>query len=110
MDWTATLLAVGGATPDPGYPLDGLDLLPLCRGERVRLERTLFWRTRLADAARRGRWKYLRADGDEALFDIPADPGEAADLAAYEPATLTSLRAEFHTWDARMLPRPAVSE
>ena len=54
MDWTATLLAVGGATPDPGYPLDGRDLSPLCRGEPARFDRTIFWRTRLEDAARRG--------------------------------------------------------
>jgi arylsulfatase A-like enzyme len=109
MDWTATLLAIGGATPDPAYPLDGLDLLPLCRGEPVHFDRTIFWRTILEDAARRGRWKYLRTDRHESLFDIPRDPSEAADLAAYEPKTLTSLGAAFREWNAQMLPRPAAA-
>jgi arylsulfatase A-like enzyme len=106
MDWTATLLAVGGATPDPAYPLDGRDLSPLCAGEPARFDRTIFWRTHLEDAARRGRWKYLRTDSDESLFDIPRDPGEGADLSAYEPETLTALRAEFRAWQKQMLPRP----
>jgi arylsulfatase A-like enzyme len=106
MDWTATLLAVGGATADPAYPLDGLDLSPLLRGEPLPLERTLFWRTSLEDAARRGKWKYLRAEGSESLFDLRVDPGEGANLAPYEPETLTALRAEFEGWNKRMLPRP----
>jgi arylsulfatase A-like enzyme len=109
MDWTATLLAVGGATPDPAYPLDGRDLSPLCRGEPARFERTIFWRTRQEDAARRGRWKYLRTGTDESLFNIPRDPGEGADLAQYEPETLASLRAEFREWNKQMLPRPPAS-
>jgi arylsulfatase A-like enzyme len=110
MDWTATLLALGGATPDPAYPLDGVDLLPLCRGEPVRFDRMLFWRTRREDAARRGRWKYLRTERGESLFDIPSDPGEAADLAAYEPETLASIRSDFAKWSKRMLPRPPAPE
>jgi arylsulfatase A-like enzyme len=109
MDWTATLLRVGGATPDPSYPLDGLDLSPLWRGKPAGFDRTLFWRTRQADAARRGRWKYLRTDGDERLFDIPRDPGEGADLGAYEPGILSALRAEFDEWNRGMLPRPTAS-
>lgn len=109
MDWTATLLAVGGATPDPGYPLDGLDLSSLCRGKPAHFDRTLFWRTLEEDAARRGGWKYWRGEGEEALFDISRDPGEAADLAAYDPETLTALRAEFRGWNNQMLPRPPTS-
>jgi arylsulfatase A-like enzyme len=107
MDWTATLVAVGGATPDPQYPFDGVDLSMLCRGEPIRVERTLFWRTSLEDAARRGPWKYLKSAGVESLYDVATDPGERSDRAAYEPETLASLRDEFQHWDAEMLPRPA---
>ncbi len=107
MDWTATLLAVGGATPDSAYPLDGLDLSPLCRGRPVSFDRTLFWRTSREDAARASRWKYLRTEGQDSLFDIPRDPGESADLSAYEPERLNGLRDAFKKWNAGMLPRPA---
>jgi arylsulfatase A-like enzyme len=109
MDWSATMLALGGASADPQYPLDGVDLLPLCQGRPVHLDRSLFWRTREQDAARQGAWKYLRVERDQLLFDIPNDPGERADLAAYQPDKLAELRDQFRGWDARMLPRPAPS-
>jgi arylsulfatase A-like enzyme len=109
MDWTATLIAVAGATPDPAYPLDGRDLSPVFRGEQAGFDRTVFWRTRAEDAARRGRWKYLRTKDGESLFDIPPDPGEVADLSPYEPGTLKLLRAEYEEWNRHMLPRPAPS-
>jgi arylsulfatase A-like enzyme len=106
MDWTATMLALGGARPDPRYPLDGVDLLPLCQGKPVHLDRSLFWRTLQEDAARQGAWKYLRTGKDELLFDIPTDPGERADLAAYQPEKLAGLREQFRQWNAQVLPRP----
>jgi arylsulfatase A-like enzyme len=106
MDWTATLMAIGGATPDPAYPLDGRDLSPLLRGEPAGFDRTLFWRTREEKAARRGRWKYLSTGSDEWLFDIPRDAGEHANLAPYQPGTLKSLREEFQEWNKQMLPLP----
>ena len=107
MDWTATMLALAGAEPHPAYPLDGVDLTPLCLGKAGTFDRALFWRTRAQDAARRGRWKYLRIEGDEMLFDIPNDPGESADLDIYQPRALTSLQEEFRQWSDRMLPRPS---
>ena len=109
MDWTATMLAVGGAAQDPRYPLDGVDLLPLCRGQPVHFDRTLFWRTLREDAVRAGAWKYLRTAKDELLFDIPRDPGERADLAPYEPKKMAQMRELFRDWNARMLPRPAAT-
>jgi arylsulfatase A-like enzyme len=109
MDWSATMLAVGGASADPRYPLDGVDLLPLCQGRRVHRDRTLFWRTREQEAVRQGGWKYLRIGDDELLFDIPNDPGERANLNVYQPEILTSLREQFIRWNAQMLPRPAAA-
>jgi arylsulfatase A-like enzyme len=106
MDWTTTMLALGEASADPRYPLDGVDLVPLCRGGPVQLDRTLFWRTQKEEAVRRGGWKYLRSGKDELLFDIPNDPGERADLAAYQPEKLAQLRGQFREWNAQMLPRP----
>jgi arylsulfatase A-like enzyme len=107
MDWSATMLALGGASADPRYPLDGVDLLPLCQGRPVQMDRTLFWRTREEEAAREKAWKYLRIGEGELLFDISNDPGERADLAAYHPEQLTRLRNQFHRWNGEMLPRPA---
>ena len=75
MDWAATMLALGGATADPGYPLDGVDLVPLCRGQQVNLDRTLFWRTLQEEAVRRGPWKYLKNRKGRAAVRHPQRPG-----------------------------------
>jgi arylsulfatase A-like enzyme len=44
MDWTATILAVANAKPDPAFPLDGINLLPVCTGEKKIADRTFYWR------------------------------------------------------------------
>ena len=82
MDWTATILAATGTAPDPAFPLDGVDLLPVCTGARAPFDRTLFWRTDARQAARQGRWKYLKDGNAERLFDLSIDPGEKNDLRA----------------------------
>ena len=44
MDWSATLLAVTGTAADSSSPLDGEDLMAVCRAHGP-YDRTLFWRT-----------------------------------------------------------------
>jgi len=106
MDWTATILAVTGTSPDAAYPLDGDNLAPVCTGARAAYDRQLFWRTRAMDAARSGRWKYLRESGAEHLFDLTNDPGEKADVRAAHPDVFEGVKAAYQAWNARMLPRP----
>jgi arylsulfatase A-like enzyme len=107
MDWTATILAAAGASAHPDYPLDGVDLLPVARGERVTFERTLFWRNDVQSAARSGRWKYLKVDDKtERLFDLMTDEREQADSRAARPELFERLRAEYLKWDAQVLKRP----
>ena len=106
MDWTATMLAAGGAKADPHHSMDGEDLMPICRGTRAAYDRTLFWRTHSRDAARMGRWKYLKDSGKEHLFDLANDPGEKSDLQTKHPEILAEIRKRFAAWDSQMLPRP----
>ncbi|GGP95503.1 sulfatase-like hydrolase/transferase [Streptomyces roseolilacinus] len=107
-DWTATLLEVAGARPDPAHPLDGTSLAGyLLRGERLP-ERPLFWRVRGERALRLGDWKYHRGqDGRERLFHLASDQREQADRAAARPALLADLRARWERIDAGLLPYPA---
>ncbi|RKT05870.1 arylsulfatase A-like enzyme [Streptomyces sp. 3211.6] len=107
-DWTATLLEVAGARPDPAYPLDGVSLAGyLLRGEGI-AERDLFWRVRGERALRRGDWKYYRGrSGRDQLFDLAGDVREQADRAAAEPGRLAELRAAWEKTDAGLLPYPA---
>ena len=119
MDWTATILAAAGVKPDPNYPLDGINLLPIIRSASPRLPvspspalplsgspRLLFWRTSLQDAVLHGRWKYVRDGDQEYLFDLSLDEREQANFREMDPPTFTRLRDEFKKWDATVLPRP----
>jgi arylsulfatase A-like enzyme len=107
MDWTATFLALAGGSAGEGYPLDGENVLPVITGEREPYERALFWRTRTRDAARIGRFKYVKDDGTERLYDLTVDLGEKADRKADEPAAFARLKTEYDAWAAQMLPRSA---
>jgi arylsulfatase A-like enzyme len=108
MDWSATMLALGGATPHPDYPLDGVSLQAVLRDPAATFERPLFWRMnhRGQRACRIGRWKYLRVDGHDYLFDIPADERERANLAARQPERLAALRQPGWTGRRRCRPIP----
>ncbi len=106
MDWTMTVLAATQTKADPNYPLDGDDLLPVIRGVRSVYDRALFWRTRKQDAARGGKWKYLREGKDEYLFDLSVDEREQADFKAQNPDTFERLRGEFRKWQSQVLKYP----
>ncbi|MER6164658.1 sulfatase family protein [Streptomyces violaceorubidus] len=107
-DWTATLLELGGARPDPAYPLDGHSLADYLLRGRELPERDLFWRVRGNRALRRGDWKYYRdAQGRDHLYDLAADAREQADLAADRPGLLAELKAAWERTDRELLPYPA---
>ena len=108
MDWSATLLELGGAQPAPDFAWDGVSLLPVLADATATFERPLFWRMnhRGQRAMRLGRWKYLRVDGHDYLFDISADERERANLAKREPERLAQMRQAWEDWDASMPPIP----
>lgn len=108
-DLTATILAATGTSFDPDYPPDGQNLIPLLRGKRKVLPRTLFWRyggaePRTQKAVRKGDWKYLNLAGQEYLFDLSTDLGENVDLKASHPKVFTHLRNQFEDWNSQVLP------
>jgi arylsulfatase A-like enzyme len=57
-------------------------------------------------ALRDGDWKYLRVDGHDYLFNIPADERERANHAGREPVRLAAMRAAWERWNASMPPIP----
>ena len=69
-------------------------------------ERTLFWRYKghAQQAARKGRFKYLKIEGNTFLFDVVADPLERANLKAREPAIFAELTSAWTKWNDAMLP------
>jgi arylsulfatase A-like enzyme len=104
MDLTATILSACGASP--ARPLDGVDLLPVLRGEQAMIERTFFWRVARSDrfqkACRRGKWKYVLDGQLPMLFDLEADVGERVDLGYRHPDKLRELAALHAAWEQEM--------
>ena len=109
MDWSATLLELGGAVPDPAYPIDGVSLQAVLRDAGQRFHRPLYWRMnhRSQRALRDGDWKYLMVDGHEYLFDLSADERERANRAKREPERLARMRDDWLAWNATVPPIPA---
>ena len=111
MDFVPTLLAAAGSTPDPRYPSDGENLLPVLTGEAPKRIRTLFWRQKNARQAAvlDGDWKYLKLAGKEHLFNLAFDAHEQANFKDREPKIFKRLKALWHDWNAQMLPYPPES-
>jgi arylsulfatase A-like enzyme len=108
MDWTATMLDIAGARADADHPLDGVSLAEVLRDPAHRFERHLFWRMnhRQQRACRMGRWKYLRVDGHDYLFDLSCDERERAHLGGHQPDRLARMRQAWEDWAATMPPIP----
>jgi arylsulfatase A-like enzyme len=117
IDVLPTLLAACGVAPPRDRRLDGVNLLPLLRGEAPGLPaRTLFVQWHRGDvpekyrafAARGPRYKLVQAAGATGdklpdplplqLFDIPNDPYEQHDLAARHPEIVAQLKREYEHW------------
>ncbi|OZI18733.1 twin-arginine translocation pathway signal protein [Bordetella genomosp. 9] len=108
MDWTATFLDAAGVGAAPGYPLDGVSLLPALRGHAPAVQRDLCWRMKHRDqrALIRGNWKFLQVEGIPYLFDLSRDERERANLRDREPGKLAELMEAWRAWDASLPPIP----
>jgi arylsulfatase A-like enzyme len=106
MDWMPTLLAAAGVPPDPAFPPDGMNLLPMLAQNVAPVERTLFWRYKAnaQRAARDGEYKYLKILDNTFLFNVVEDPMERANLKVRRKDIYDGLVAKWHAWNASMLP------
>ncbi len=111
MDWFSTLLAAAGVAASVDYPPDGVDLLPVLGGALKAVPRKLFWRykTNAQRAMRDGDFKYLKIQDNFFLFDVVADPRERGNLKDQHKDVFDRMEAEWHAWNASMLPEIADS-
>ena len=109
MDWSATMLELGGGKAHPDFPLDGVSLAPVLREPTQTFERPLYWRMnhRHQRALRWDNWKYLKVDEHEYLFDLSADERERANLAKRHPERFDAMRQAWLVWNASV---PAIPD
>ena len=109
MDWVATMFEAAQVAPDPEYPLDGVSLLPLFDHSSWQPQRKLYWRMahRKQRALLDGRWKYLRVDAHDYLFNLDHDERERANQATRDPQRLAAMREDWEAWAATMPGIPA---
>lgn len=103
MDLLPTLLAATGAQAPKGRKLDGVDLLPVLKGQSAPFARTVFWRFKRADrvrkAVRDGDLKYVLDSGQEELHDLAKDEREQRNLLADAPEDVRRLKAKLAAWE-----------
>ena len=114
MDLTATILAATATVAPPGHRPEGIDLLPILRGDSALADRQLFWRiatpNRQQKAVRAGRWKLLVDGSHLLLFDLRADPGEKQDLAAQRPDLVVKLKTLLEAWEKDVDLKPQANQ
>jgi arylsulfatase A-like enzyme len=106
MDWLPTLLAAAGTAPDPKFPPDGINLLPVLAQGAPIVSRELFWRYKAnaQRAVRDGDSKFLKILDNTFLFNVVDDPMERANLKERKKEVYDRLVAEWFEWNSMMLP------
>ena len=107
-DFYPTLLEIASLPLNPKQHLDGVSLVPLLKGQNAPARKSLFWhyphysnqRAFPGGAVREGDWKLIERyeDGRVHLYNLKDDVGETKDLAAANPARVTSMRSRLHAW------------
>jgi arylsulfatase A-like enzyme len=105
LDILPTALAAAGTRGPADKPLDGIDLVPVLRGDTAPASRNLFWCSGSDDgwwAVRSGDWKLVCERGRIGLFDLGQDVSEKNDLAKQRPEKVAELIKLHDTWLAQM--------
>ena len=86
-------------------PFDGINILPILRGEATPQPRNLFWCSGSEEgwwAVRSGDWKLVGEKARVGLFDLSKDVSEKNDLAKQMPEKVAELTKLHDAWLAEM--------
>lgn len=85
-------------------PLEGVSLVPLLKGKKVKRENPIIVEHEGNKMLRDGRWKVVQECGEKgwALYDMENDPTEFNDLAAQHPDILNEMIGKYHQEAARI--------
>jgi arylsulfatase A-like enzyme len=97
LDVGATACSLAGLPDDP--VLDGVNLIPFLTGKNADApHEALYWRWLGQSAVRKGKWKYVRCDDREYLFDMENDFEETNDQLGTHPEIAAALHADLKAW------------
>jgi arylsulfatase A-like enzyme len=105
LDVLPTALAAAGVSAPTDKPFDGINLLPILRGETPASARNLYWCSGSDEgwwAVRSGDWKLVAQRAKVELFDLAKDVSEKADLAKTMPDKLAELTKLHDAWLAQI--------
>jgi arylsulfatase A-like enzyme len=105
LDILPTALAAAGDSAKAEATLDGINLLPLLKGETAPASRDFFWCSGSDEgwwAVRSSDWKLVGEKGKQGLFDLSKDVSEANDLAKQMPEKVMELTKLHDAWLAKM--------
>ena len=101
-DVMPTLVAAAGATPDPAWKVDGMNMLDVWSGKAKAPDRTLFWEWQTEGgtmlAAMRGDYKLLDIGSNQFLYNVRQDIGERRTLQGEYPEIFKQLQGELKAW------------
>ena len=102
LDIAATALAMTGVSAATGPTLDGENLDPFVRGERVDApHEALFWRWGKDYAVRSGDMKLVGSGSSARLYDLGGDPEETTDLMPRMADKANQLGMVWNDWNDR---------
>lgn len=108
IDIMPTCVELAGATYPREYnghkilPPEGLSLVPVLRGQRLKRPTALFWEHEGNRAVRLGRWKLVATfRGPWELYDMEADRTELHDLSSTNQDLVEELAALYEAWAQR---------
>ncbi len=120
LDIVATAAAAAGVALPTDRVYDGLNIVPFLAGQQISPQRNLFWRwfglgpdgppgaVDTIWAVRSGPLKLVTERNTvglpPALYNLPADVGEAQDLAATQPGDVDALKQLYAQWNAQTIP------
>ena len=107
-DFFPTFVIGAGSKPKGAGPIDGVDLMPLLKGEENLERDALFWHYPHysnqggfpGGAIRNGDWKLIERleNGQAQLFNLRNDLGEQEDLIEKYPLRSRQMQSALHAW------------
>jgi arylsulfatase A-like enzyme len=103
MDFLPTFAKLAGATVPSGHQIDGVDVMPLLKGDARMSDRVLYWMFGEKWAVRRGEWKLI-GKGVEALtlVNLENDLAEKNNLIKAKPELADELMKLHRQWIAEV--------